>query len=97
MTIVKINALMSGNSYPEAGVKLYNLIKGLLEQDEHIILDMDGVESFPTLFMNTSFGSLLDDFGLDAIKKKLKFRNIKKSHVERIRKYFADYASLSSK
>ena len=44
--------------------------------------------------MNTSFGSLIDLFGLDTTKQALRFQNIKKSQIERIRKYLNDYGSL---
>lgn len=94
MVTVKIKDILDGKSYPEGGTILFGIIKDAITVNDIVSIDMEDVDSFPTMFMNTSFGNLITLFGLDKTKQSLSFKNIKKSQVERIRKYFNDYVSL---
>lgn len=82
------------NNYADAGDEVFEIAKSAIEEQLTIIIDMINVDSVPTIFMNTSFGALIDIYGVDKTKKSFKFRNILKSQVERISKYFNDYQSL---
>ena len=73
---------------------LFGIIRDAINSNQTVSIDMEDVDSFPTMFMNTSFGSLIELFGLDITKRALRFQNIKKAQIERIRKYFNDYMSL---
>ena len=94
MVTVKIKDVLNGRNYPEGGTMLFSIIKDAMNSNQTVSIDMEDVDSFPTMFMNTSFGSLIDLFGLDTTKQALRFQNIKKAQIERIRKYCNDYKSL---
>jgi hypothetical protein len=94
MVTVKIKDILDGRSYPDGGMMLFGIIRDAINSNQTVSIDMEDVDSFPTMFMNTSFGSLIELFGLDITKRALRFQNIKKAQIERIRKYFNDYMSL---
>lgn len=83
------------NDYAKAGNDLYVLSKNLIGKGEIIVFDMDGIDSVSTVFLNTSFGQLLDCFGVERVKQSFRFTNILRSQVERIKKYFSDYEETS--
>ena len=52
---------------------------------------MTGVDSIPTMFMTTSFGCIMQDFGAKKLKKEMIFKNITKVQIENfvcLKKYF---------
>lgn len=55
---------------------------------------MTGVDSIPTMFMTTSFGCIMQDFGAKKLKKAMIFKNITKVQIERIKKYINDYVEV---
>jgi len=91
MKTIDLKNLLAQNSYPEAGDFIFNDIKESIIHHEKIILDMSDVLSVPTMFLNTSFGAIIDEFGTEKLKESIKFKNITKSQVERIQKYLIDY------
>lgn len=91
---VVLQDVLVGRSYPEAGYALFELAEKAIDNKEQVFLDMKGVESVPTLFMNTSFGDLILQHGIEKTKKLFTFNNVTKSQVERIQKYFNDFQTL---
>ena len=84
MVTVRIKDVLDGRSYPDGGTMLFGIIKDAMNNNENVSIDMEDVDSFPTMFMNTSFGKLIELFGIDATKKALSFQNIKKHIKSRI-------------
>lgn len=96
MKDIILQDILIDNDYSDGGSKVYEIAKNAITNKEIIVLDMKGVDSVPTIFMNTSFGKLIDEFGLETTKKSFKFRNILKTQVERISKYFKDSEFIES-
>jgi hypothetical protein len=94
MITILLSEILNDNDYANGGVAVYNIAQKAILNNDVIVIDMQNVDSVPTVFMNTSFGELMDNYGADRIKKSFKFRNILKTQVERISKYFSDYESL---
>lgn len=86
----------SNDNLSDAGKALFFAVSPLLNKEDKIILDFSGNMGIPTLFLNTSIGDLIDEFGIDKIKKAFKYINIQPSQAERIQKYFKDYESIIS-
>lgn len=91
MNTVKIANILEGRNLPEAGMALFPFIEEAINSNQTLCIDMEGVDSIPTLFMNTSFGVALDKFGIQKFKSSISFAHIKKSQVDRIKKYLVDY------
>lgn len=77
---------MIGKEFPESGNDLYNFILDNKDKCERIVIDMEGISSLPTIFLNVSLGRYIEEFGVADIKK-LSFTHITKSQAERIRDY----------
>ena len=91
---VSIKDILESKTYAEAGKILFDKIQQILKDENLISIDMKDVESVPTSFMNTSFGDLINIYGIDKVKESLYFKNITNSMIQRIRKYFEDYRVL---
>lgn len=97
-TILIAEILDKEQSYVKAGEVLGEMTREAISSGCRFVrIDMKGVDSFPTTFMNTSFGYLIDDWGIQKTKSVFVFDNILKSQMERIRKYFKDYESILNK
>jgi hypothetical protein len=94
MISILLKDILNGRTYPEGGSVLFEVAKKAVQEGNTISLDLDGVESFPTTFMNTSFGDLIELYGIETTKTLFRFNNITASQVKRIRKYFTDYQNL---
>lgn len=55
---------------------------------------MTGVESLPSIFLNMSLGRIIEDFGEEALKGKLSFKNITKAQAERVKDYLNRFVPL---
>lgn len=94
MITIELKNTLENRSYPEAGEVVYNILKDAIDRDEKIIIDMQDIISVPTMFMNTSFGVFIDNYGADKLKKTISFRNILKSQAERIQTYIKEYENM---
>lgn len=56
MCSIKILPIMSGRTYPDAGALLYDRIAPILDTEDSIILDLEGVDLLPSMFLNVSIG-----------------------------------------
>lgn len=93
MDKIDIKQLMDSASYPDAGYMLYQKAKPMIEAGGVVRMDLTDVTSLPTLFMNMSFGKLINDFGKEKVMASLKFYSITKVQLERIKKYFDRFDS----
>lgn len=96
-TILISNLLDKHQSYPLAGDEVYDIINPQMTGEESFIMDMTGVSSVPTVFLNASLGRLIDVYGIAKVRSKIGFVNIMRTQLDRIRKYFDDYAEVIEK
>lgn len=94
MKTINLYQLLENHNYVESGAMVFDLAKDVVSKGEIITIDMTNVESVPTNFLNTSLGALMDIYGVEKVKKSFMFKNILKTQVERIIKYFDDYQKL---
>lgn len=84
------------NDFDRSGNEVYLISKPLIEKGETIVFNMKGLDSVSTVFLNASFGHLIDVYGMEKVKHSFRFTNILRSQVERIKKYFSDYEEIST-
>lgn len=87
MCTIKLQDILNGRDYPDAGSMLYDKMLGLEKTCDKVVLDLDGVISLPTIFLNVSVGKYITDWGLDSFKSKFSFAHISTSQIERLQKY----------
>lgn len=78
-------------SYPDAGAKLFAFASPEISNGNLVGIDLTDVDAVPTTFMNMSFGKLIAEFGKQRVKESLRFFNITKSQLERIKVYFDSF------
>lgn len=91
MCTIKLNDVMNGRDFPDAGKRLYDLIVDNINQCSKITIDLEGISSLPSMFLNVSIGQYMDEYGLDSLKNKISFVKITKAQAERIKEYIDKY------
>ncbi len=91
MCTINLKELMINRTYPEAGAALYAEFCLYKDTVDKIIVNLDGVEILPSMFLNTSIGAYIDNFGKESLKEKISFAKITRSQAERLRDYLARY------
>lgn len=79
---------MKDRSYPDAGDALYHAIVANMDSDK-IILDMTDVSTLPSMFLNTSFGRFIEEYGVDLLRRKIAFSRISITQATRIKEYIS--------
>lgn len=90
--MIQLSEIMAGKSYPESGTALYGNIIQQMQADGKIEIDLKGVLSLPSMFLNASFGRIANEYGTNALKSKVTFFNISKAQAERLSNYFENLA-----
>lgn len=85
------------NDYSKAGNAFFSDASPMIEQGLTIGFDMKGLDAVSTVFLNASFGQLIDRYGIKRVKESFKFSNLLRSQADRIRKYFIDYDIINEK
>lgn len=91
MCTINLKEMMINRTYPEAGAALYAEFCLHRESADKIIVDLEGVETLPSMFLNTSIGAYIDSFGKESLKEKISFAKITRSQADRLRDYLARY------
>ena len=87
--MIQVSQLMADRPYPESGQMLYDYMSPLLANGKSVTLDLAGVISLPSMFLNASIGMAARNYGADTIKKNIVFYHVTKSQAERLREYFS--------
>lgn len=77
---------MQGRTFPDAGSALFDMINPALDAGDRIILDMNGVDVLPSMFLNPSIGRIVKERGVSTMSR-FTFRNISRNQMERLRIY----------
>jgi len=91
MKTILLKNILNEKAYPDAGDFIFKDIKDSIIAHDKVIIDMSDVLSVPTMFLNTSIGAIIDEFGTQKLKESIGFRNISKAEALRIQKYIIDY------
>ena len=93
MKTIIINNIITEKTLVQSGNLLFDEINKSMSANEKLVLDMNGVSSLPSIFMNMSFGQFIDNYGLEKLLSTIQIINITKSQAERISNYFKRYKS----
>ena len=91
MCTIKLKEMMINRTYPEAGAALYAEFCQHKDSVDKIIVDLDGIETLPSMFLNMCIGAYIDNFGKESLKEKISFTKITRSQAERLRDYLNRY------
>ena len=91
--IITINNIMENVSLTQAGNVLYDKMNECVLTEDKLVMDMSGVSSIPSIFLNMSFGQFIDKYGVEKLKNMVSFTNITRTQAERITDYLKRYKS----
>ena len=86
MCTIHLSEIMKDRSFPASGEMLYNEIERHIDCGK-IKLDLTGVTSLPSMFLNVSIGRFFNEYGYEKLANKISFANISKSQADRISDY----------
>jgi hypothetical protein len=90
--VLTVLALTSGTLSNADGYKLLLALKAALaEQAGPVTLDLAGVVSFSSSYLNSSLGTLYEELGA-ASYKRLRLTNYKPAQLKQLKDYMADVA-----
>lgn len=89
MCRINIKEILKDRDYPTAGEYVYSIMEECIPNSEVVTLNMDGVDTLPSMFLNTSIGQYIQKYGPDSLKGKLAFEKIMASQVTRIKEYMS--------
>lgn len=95
MCTIRLQDIMQGHDYPDSGALLFDKMMELENVCDKVVLDLDGVISLPSIFLNVSVGKYIMQFGVDALKEKYSFAHISVSQIERLKKYIGTISEAS--
>ena len=94
MATIFLNDILKQNSdLTIAGTMFYDIIKKEISNGQTVVVDMESVTSLPSIFLNVSFGKIIDEFGLNTIRQHISFIKITKIQAERLQKYLGAYSA----
>ena len=88
---------MSDTYTNSSGFHLYSAIKDKFISNQPFELSFDGVSATSSSFLNSSFGALIEEFGLDKFTSLVKIKNITKGEAEIIQKYLVGFKNTHKK
>lgn len=74
-----------------AGNSFYISIKQAISNNDKLSVNMDGVTSLPSVFLNISLGRIIDEEGKDKLKQYVGFVRITKQQAIRLSDYLQRY------
>ncbi len=69
------------------GEVLYNILKPYFERKELVSVSFTSLSPMLSSFFNSSFGELIENYGLNVFKKTIRLIDIPKNQVDLIRSY----------
>lgn len=87
MCIINLQQIMKNKTYPESGLALFEIMVDKMKMNDKIVIDLDGVVSMPSMFLNTSIGKFIEQYGVDVLREKVSFSRISSTQADRLKLY----------
>ncbi len=72
MTEIRIADKLKQFSTYEDGFRIYKIIKTAIDEEKSVVLSFDSITAVPSSFVNGCFSKLIDDIGVDNVKKSVR-------------------------
>lgn len=92
MTTIKIKDITTGTFTNDDGLSVFNSIDSAISENNTIILSFEGISSLSSSFLNSSFGEIIEKFGFDFLKNKIKITKYTPQLSNLIMNYIKNYS-----
>lgn len=89
--MVVVSKIVTETYTNSSGYNLYLAIKDNFVANQPFELSFDGVSATSSSFLNSSFGTLIEEFGLDTFTSLVKIKNVTKGEAEILKKYISGF------
>lgn len=93
-TINLKNILSESRDLPHAGTIFYTKVMEADALSQKVTVNMDGVTSLPSIFLNVSIGKIIDSHGIQWVKEHITFTRITKAQALRLSDYLSRYKTI---
>ena len=93
---ILLDDVVNGTYTNDEGAKLYAALAPYLAAGTAVRLSLRRASAMSTSFLNSSFGDLLDHYGIVALRRSLKLVDYVPSHAAIIKKYVDDLLTLET-
>ena len=88
-----VKDIITNTTVNEEGKRLFDVMSDFILKGDSVILSLSDLEPMSSSFMNSSFGALIDKYGKQTFKKKVRFTNYRPAYAEKIVNYINLYES----
>ncbi|WP_151087424.1 STAS-like domain-containing protein [Hymenobacter baengnokdamensis] len=89
--LLELTALVQGTFTNAEGAKLFAALAPAVAAGQVVRLSLHHATPMSTSFLNSSFGALIDQYGLPAVQHSLRLTNYLPSHASCIKNYLDTY------
>ena len=93
---ILLDDVVNGTFTNDEGAKLYAALAPHLAAGTVVRLSLRGATAMSSSFLNSSFGDLIDHYGIAALRRSLKLVDYVPSHAAIIKKYVDDLLTLEA-
>lgn len=94
--VLVFTSLVTGTSTNAEGDKLFAALAPYVSSNQLVRLSLLHAAPMSTSFLNSSFGELIDQFGVAALRKSLKLVDYLPSHAATIKNYVDNFKPVAA-
>lgn len=94
--MIELKNILNNRAYPESGAILYEILCKTIKDNSKVEIDLEGVVSLPSIFLNASFGKAVALYGVEKVKQSTRFHHISKAQAERLKEYFERFCQFQT-
>ncbi|WP_394707609.1 STAS-like domain-containing protein [uncultured Draconibacterium sp.] len=87
METIILKDVVGGSFSSSDGYGLYCILKPYFFCDQEVLVSLEGFSVMSSSFFNSSFGELIEEFGIEKFKHIIKFVSLTRSQANLIRRY----------
>lgn len=91
--IIRLSDIVSDTYTNASGYTFYSELKRLLSQGEHVQVSFLGSSAPSSSFLNSSFGALIEEMGLDKFLKAVKPADVTPTQANMLKHYIQGFRS----
>lgn len=97
MKTIQLKKILDSNILlTQSGEEFYTQLNDALSKNERVIVDMSSTGILPSIILNISIGQIIDEYGVDILRKSVSFVSITRQQALRLSDYISKYCLEAS-
>lgn len=94
---IKVMDVVPGTTTNADALPLYMSMKNVIAEDKIVVLSLSNATGMSSSFLNSSLGNLVEDYGFETLKGRLKLVDYTPVMLDSIKRYLDNIKSFSHK